>query len=110
MTFLFDLFKDQIKACLSFDSWINDYAIQTVLRKENNTFKAMVTFCCSSSAARVKMARILDEGQKIFLLTMPYFSESNHVFSVLFNFVFMYQSHQGDKYLLSKLQKHWLKY
>lgn len=27
MTFPFDLFKDQVKVCLSFDSQINDYAI-----------------------------------------------------------------------------------
>lgn len=50
------------------------------------------------------MARILYEGQKIFLFKMPYFSEFKHVFSVLFNFVFMYQKHQGHKYLLLHCQ------
>lgn len=51
------------------------------------------------------MARIPDEGWKIFIFKVPYFSEFKHVFSVLFNFVFMYQKHQGDKYFLLHWQK-----
>lgn len=50
------------------------------------------------------MARILHEGQKKILFKMPYFSEFKCAFSVLVNFVFMYQKHQGHKYLLLHCQ------
>lgn len=106
MTFIFYVFKDLAKVCLPFDSdkWLYHSSVPihiwVLLRKQNNTFKAVVTFCCSSSAARVKTARILDdEEQKISLFKMPNFSEFNHVFSLLLNFILMYLKHKGFKYL-----------
>ena len=57
VTFLFDLFKDQVKVCFPFDSQINDYAIHVyphVQLSEDKTHPKLLTFCCSSSAARIK--------------------------------------------------------